>query len=416
MRYELFIADRYLRSKQRTGFISIITYISAAGVMIGVAALVIVLYVANGFESEVRSRIIGADSHIKLTLFHGAPMGDYAAVRETVMEIPHVIGGSAFIDGKGMLKSHNRIEGSLIKGIDASTVDEIGDLKETIVAGELTFTPVEILTDSMPNPRALSGIILGKQLSFRLGATTGDTIIAISPLNMTSLFSSPQVMKFVVTGIFERGIFEYDDTYSYISIEAAQKLFELGSTVTGIEFKLDDLNRADLVRVAIDETLHYPYFTRTWFDLHSNLFRWMKMEKWMFTILLSLIITVAAFNIISSQIMMVLEKKREIGILKALGVTSKGIQRIFLYEGLIIGVTGTIAGLILGYAVCWGQIYFEWFSLPGDVYFLSVLPVKMQIIDFIIIAFVSLCLAVIASVYPSRWAGKLEPVDAIRYE
>lgn len=431
MKYELFIANRYLRSKRRTGFISLITYLSAAGVTIGVAALVIVLSVTNGFEVEVRDRILGADSHIKLTLFHEAPMRRYDDILEQLLTFPHVIGGSPFIMGKGMLRHGRSVEGVLVKGIDETTVGQVENLPEIIIAGELRLKPLapqekatsdERLFDPEDNEtfrsvsRELQGIILGKQLSFRLGAAIGDSVIAISPTGLTSLLSSPVISRFVVTGIFETGIFEYDDTYSYISLEAAQDLFLLGSAITGLEFKLDHIESADQVKSAIEDSLGYPYFVRTWYDMHSTLFRWMKLEKWLYTILLSLIILVAAFNIVSSQIMMVLEKRREIGILKAIGASNRGIMRIFLYEGLIVGVIGTFLGLVLGWATCMGQVKFQWFSLPGDVYFLSSLPVRMQVQDFIIISIVSLVLTLLATVYPARRASALDPVDAIRYE
>ncbi|MBT7789439.1 MAG: FtsX-like permease family protein [Calditrichaeota bacterium] len=430
MGYELFIAERYLRSKRRTGFISIITYISAAGVMVGVAALVIVLSVANGFEAEVRNRIIGADAHIKLNLFHQMPMSNYVETLQKVSTVKHIVGASPYIEGKGMLRKNKTVEGALLKGIDESTIDQVGDLPNTIVAGKLALRPESINADSsrhhssgfpdsnqpLNNPGKMSGIVLGAQLSYKLGAFIGDTLIAISPTAMTSFLSAPQVKKFIVTGIFETGIFQYDDTFSYISIESAQDLFMTERAVSGIEIKLENLDQADGVKAELESLLGYPYHARTWYSMHSTLFRWMKMEKWLFTILLSLIILVAAFNIVSSQIMIVLEKRREIGILKAIGASREGIMKIFLYEGMIVGVVGTFLGLIVGYGVCWGQQTFEWLSLPGDVYFLSTLPVQMQILDFIVITIVSLGLAILASVYPARRASALDPVEAIRYE
>jgi len=421
VRYELFIALRYLRSKRRTGFISLITYISAAGVMIGVAALVIVLSAANGFESEVRDRIIGADAHLKLTLFHGAPFENYQATLEKTRALLHVVGASPFISGKGMIRKERSVEGALIKGIDPVTVGEVGDLPSKIVAGSLDLDPPvpepQSNDDLSPRPRVmLPGIILGRQIAFRLGAAVGDSLILISPSGMTSLFSAPSMMRFRVAGVFETGIFEYDDNYCYISLASAQKLYEMGSTVTGIEFKLDKMNHAEQVKARMSELLGYPYYPESWYDLHATLFRWMKLEKWLFTILLSLIIMVAAFNIVSSQIMIVLEKQREIGILKAMGASRREIVRIFLYEGLIIGIVGTTLGLLAGYAVCWGQLTFKWFSLPGDVYFLNSLPIRMQALDFVVIALVSMGLSILASVYPARRAGALDPVVAIRYE
>jgi len=241
-------------------------------------------------------------------------------------------------------------------------------------------------------------------------------LIAVSPAGMTGMLSTPKLKRLMVSGVFETGIYEYDDAFSFISIDAAQDLFDLTEAVTGIELKLDNLERADIVKHIIERDFGYPYYARTWYDMHRTLFHWMKLEKWLFMILLSLIILVAAFNIVSSQIMMVLEKKREIGILKAIGATRKEIMRIFLYEGLIVGGVGTVFGLILGWGLCWAQQTYKFFSLPGDVYLLNYFPVRMQVTDFIIISIVSLILTLLATVYPARRAGTLDPVEAIRYE
>jgi len=429
LNYELFIAGRYLSSKRRTGFISLITVFSAVGIMIGVAALVIVLSVANGFQAEVRNRIIGVDSHLKLTKFHEAPLTEYEKIIAQVSKLEHVLAASPYIMGKGLLRYGKSVEATLMKAVDEETVGDVNDLPRIIVAGMMTlsanvYSDGTITTNNNPSDQlevkipesGLHGIILGKQLAFRLGATVGDSIIAISPTEMTSMFSAPQMKRFMVTGVFETGIFEYDDTYSYIGLDAGQDFFNLGNGVTGIDFNLDNMENAEIVKVKIQDDLGYPYYVRTWYDNHRTLFRWMKLEKWLYTILLSLIILVAAFNIISSQIMLVLEKKREIGILKAIGMNRKGIIRIFLYEGIIIGTVGTILGLTLGWAVCYGQQTFQWLSLPGDVYFLNVLPVLMQPLDFLIITIVSIILTIAATAYPAMKAGSLDPVEVIRYE
>ncbi len=438
MIFELFVANRYLRSKRRTGFISLITYISILGIMIGVAALVIVLSVTNGFETEVRERIINVDAHIKVAKFSDATsdatMDNYREVADRLRYFDHVVGVSPYIQDKGMLRFGTSIEGVFFKGIDEATVDQVSDLRNTLVAGELRVDPRSnaepdpdsTITEKSEDPLAtplfsdadptIPGIILGAQLSFRLNAVVGDVIIAISPTGMTGMFSSPQVERLVVTGVFETGFYEYDDTYCYVSIQTAQKLFLLENAVSGIELKLDDVDQASEVKKLVDEKLRYPFYARTWHDMHITLFRWMKIEKWLYTILLSLIILVAAFNIVSSQIMMVLEKRREIGILRAIGTSRKQIMRIFMLEGLIIGITGTILGDLLGYGLCWAQLKYRFFSLPGDVYFLSSLPVKMEFFDFVLITLVSLILTLLATVYPARRAGSLDPVDTIRYE
>lgn len=428
MNFEFFIASRYLRSKQRTGFISLITYISAGGVMIGTAALVIVLSVMNGFEGEVRTRIIGADAHIRLTEFHDSPLDNWQSIRDSITSIRHILGLSPYVQGKGMIRRGRVVEGVMIRGIDVSTIGKVSDLPRNVVAGNLAILPsqirqrvVEQAESGQQNPppdstSALPGIVLGRQLAFRMNVNVGDSLILISPSGMVSLMSSPKIARFVLTGIFETGIYEYDDLFAYIPLSDSQELLELGTAVTGLEIKLDHLDAAKAVADEIDNRLGYPYYPQTWEDMHKTLFRWMKIEKWMYTILLSLIILVAAFNIISSQIMVVLEKRREIGILKAMGATRESVMKIFMYEGLIVGTTGTLAGLILGWGLCRAQQVYKFFSLPGDVYFLNSLPVKMQSLDFVVIALVSLALTLIASIYPARRAGKLDPVQAIRYE
>jgi len=399
--------------------------------MIGVAALVITLSVMNGFETEVRDRIIGADAHIRLTMFHEIPMRNWPAAVDSLKVIPHISGISPFIQSKGMLRRGQQIEGAIVKGVDLRTVAAVSDLPKTIVAGNLDFenpaaspflNAEAILSSSSSSssspssPLLLSGLVLGRQLAFRLGAALGDTVVLFSPAGMTSLFSAPLLKRFIVAGIFETGIYEYDDAFVYISLSDAQHLFELENQVTGLEIKLDRADRAEIAARQIEDKLPYPFYPRTWNDMHRTLFRWLKIEKWLYTILLSLIILVAAFNIISSQIMIVLEKRREIGILKAIGATRQGIVKIFMYEGLIVGIFGTTAGLILGWALCKAQQTYKFFALPGDVYFLDSLPVRMQVLDFIVIGLVAMGLTLLATVYPAHRAGKLDPVEAIRYE
>jgi lipoprotein-releasing system permease protein len=226
----------------------------------------------------------------------------------------------------------------------------------------------------------------------------------------------PALRTFQVTGLFETGIYEFDDVFAYVSMKEAQRLFEMGDKVSGLEIKLDDMNNAAGVATKIREHLGYPYAAITWFDMNKNLFSWMQLEKWGMFIILSLIIMVAAFNIISTLIMIVLEKTKEIGILKSMGASSSGIMKIFMFEGLIGGVVGTVLGCIIGFVVCWAQEKFQFFSLPPDVYIISALPILMKARDFIFIALAALFLCFMATFYPARKASKLDPVEAIRYE
>lgn len=410
MSYELFIATRYLKSKRRTGFISLISYISIAGVTIGVAALIIVLSVMNGFETEVRGRIIGTDAHIRLTTHHEEGFAQADSVMELVRGIHHISGVSPYVMDKGMIRNSNYTEGVIVRGVDSATIGKVSDLPEKIIYGGLHLGRQDVT-----GHENLPGIVLGRFLADRLYATLGDTVVLFSP-GAAGSFMQPRARQFHVAGVFETGLYEYDDIFAYISIAEAQELFRMGDKVTGLEIKLDNFDRAKQVKEAIQDILPYPYAPRTWYEMHRNLFNWMKIEKWMSFILLSLIIIVAAFNIISSLIMVVLEKKKDIGILKSMGATNAGIRRIFIYEGLAVGVVGTVLGTIIGWGLCALQIKYEFFSLPPDVYFLNVLPILIQPFDIIAVAFAALVLCLLASIYPAHKAATLVPVEAIRYE
>jgi len=397
---------------QRHVFASIISFLSIFGICIGVAALIITLSVMNGFESEVRSRIIGFDAHVRVRTFHQRPMENYQAVMEEIRNIPHVVGMSPYIIEKALIKSKEATEGLVIKGVDPQTVTQVSDLAENINYGQLNLGEV-----SVPGREPLPGIVLGYNLADRLMAGLGDEVIIISPAGITGVLGQiPPMKKFRVAGYFETGMFEFDDTYAYISLESAQPLFRLGNSVSGIEIKLDDRLRAEEVASAIDNRLGYPYRALTWFEMNKTLFSWMTIEKWAMFIILSLIILVAAFNIISSLIMVVLEKTKEIGILKSMGATSGGVMKVFMFEGLVAGSIGTVLGCILGYVVCWAQLKYKFLSLPSDIYFISSLPIQMRTSDFVSIVVAAFLLCFTATLYPSWKAARLDPVVAIRYE
>jgi len=412
MSYELFIATRYLKSKRKTGFISLITYISILGVTIGVAALIVVLSIMNGFESEVRERIIGFGAHIELRKFHSLGVEDYQKLIDQIKNIDHIKGISPYINEKALIISKSKKSGLGVKGIDAKTVSQVSDIKDNITYGEFNI-------GNVPSDRRKTypGIILGVYLADKLDVDLGDKVSILSPTGISPLMSKiPAMRTFVVTGFFETGIFEFDDVFAYVSIKEAQRLFEMKDKVTGLEIKLDDLDKADLVANKVDQILGYPYATVTWFEMNKNLFSWMEIEKWGAFIILSLIIMVAAFNIVSTLIMVVLEKTKEIGILKSMGASSSGILKIFMFEGLVGGVIGTILGCVIGYGLCWSQIEFQYFSLPADVYIINALPVLMKFRDFILISGAGILLCFLATIYPARKASKLDPVEAIRYE
>ena len=408
--FEFFIAKRYFKAKRRTGFISIITYVSIAGVMIGVTALILVLSVMNGFEQEVRSRLLGADAHLRVRKFYLEPITRTDSLMNLILHTKHVVGASPVIVDKGMISGKQRQYATVVKAIDPKLADKVTDLKSKIVLGDLDFSPMLI------HGKMLPGIVLGRYLADALYAThIGDVVTLWTMPKRGGIFTQPRVKQFYVAGLVEIGYYEYDKTLSYISLKDARELFGIKG-VTWIEVKLDNFELAGKVAAQLEDELGYPYTTETWFQLNRSLYSWMEIEKWGAFVILSLIIMVAAFNIISSLIMVVMEKTREIGILKSMGASSSSIMKIFLYEGLLVGVIGTVLGCIIGYGAGFLQLHYHIISLPPDVYLINSLPIVMEWKDFVAISSMSILLSLLASFYPSYRASKLTPVEAIRYE
>jgi len=411
MSFEIFVAKKYFKAKKRTGFISIITFVSIAGVTIGVTALILVLSVMNGFESEVRSKLIDADAHIRLRKFYNQTITEVDKLMETAEKNPHVIGASPVIREDCMIRSKTTQRPTAVKGVDPATFDKISHIKEKMILGELDFSKKKIDGKEMP------GIILGRYLADRLlTLDVGEVVTLFTIPKEGSIFTQPKAMQFYVAGIVEFGYYEFDRIFSFISLESAQDLFNIPGGITWVEIKIDDYYQADKVAKQIEDELGYPFTTLTWFELNKSLFSWMEIEKWGAFIILSLIIMVAAFNIISSLIMIVMEKTREIGILKSMGATSNSIMKIFMYEGIGIGLIGTVLGSLIGYSVGFMQLKYKIISLPADVYIIDSLPIEMHLLDFIAISSIALILCFLASVYPAYKASRLYPVEAIRYE
>ncbi|GAB4336812.1 MAG: lipoprotein-releasing ABC transporter permease subunit [Calditrichia bacterium] len=412
MGYESFIARRYFRAKRKTGFISIITYVSIIGVMIGVAALDIVLSSFNGFEGEVRTRLINADAHIQLRKYHSEGIKNYYAISDSIRRLPHVLGAAPVIRQEGVIRSREGNQPCVIRAVDPQRIADVSEVPKHIVSGNFDLGIQTV------DGREMYGIVLGRYLAENLMIFSPGEVVTLFVISENaSIFSPPVVKQFVVTGISEIGFFEYDKVLAYISLEAGQKLFRMPNSVSWIEVKLDDYNLAGKVAPQITEIVGgYPFVARTWFELNRSLYSWMTIEKWGAFVILSLIIMVAAFNIVSSLIMIVMEKTREIGILKSMGASSHSIMRIFLWEGTIIGILGTGLGSLIGFVVCYLQQTFGLVKLPSDVYLIDRLPVHMQWTDFTAIALVGIMLCLVASVYPAYKASRLEPVEAIRYE
>lgn len=410
MSFEYFIAKRYFGAKRQTGFISIITYVSIAGIMIGVTALILVLSVMNGFEQEVRTRLIGADAHLRIRKYFTEPIAQPDSLIKIIKKNEHVRGVSPAISEESMIKSQSTQRPAVIKAIDIATADQVTEISNKMVLGNLDFS------EKIINGRRLHGIVLGRYLADALMALNPGDIVSVWAMPKEGgIFSQPKIMQFYVAGLVEFGYYEYDKILAYISIKDAQQLFDMNG-VSWIELSLDDYQKADIVGKEISRELGYPYTSQTWFERHKSLFSWMEIEKWLAFIILSLIIMVAAFNIVSSLVMVVMDKTREIGILKSMGATSKSIMRIFMFEGMLVGVIGTALGCTIGYVVAFLQIQFDLIPLPSDVYLINSFPVELQLVDFVSIASMSIFLSFISSVYPAYKASKLVPVEAIRYE
>lgn len=409
MSYEFFIAKRYLKSRRKTKFVSVITIISVGGVLIGVAALNFVLSMMNGFEKEVRSRIVGTTAHVSVFASYAEGIEDYQELVPEIKKAKHVMEVAPFIYYKAAIASKEGSDGIVVRGIDPEKEKLVTDIERNVKVGNLDLEAEE---------EELPGILLGATLADRLGVELEEKVVLFSLKegSLTTGWSAPKASKLKVKGIFETGMYEYDASLAYISLATAQKLFNLDNKVTGLHVKLDDLYKAEKVAKELELKLGYHYYAMDWMHMHKNLFSWMALEKYAMFIVLSLIVAVAAFNIISTLIMVVIEKRKEIGILKSMGATNTSIMKIFMFEGLVVGIIGTLLGSGLGYLLCWIQRTFNLISLPAEIYFISSLPVDMRVLDFGIVATAAIALTFLATIYPAKRASQLTPVEAIRYE
>ena len=415
MTFELFISLRYLLAKRRQTFISLITIISVAGVAVGVMALIVVLAVMNGFQEDLRARILGITSHVVVGNFSGT-LSDYREVIDEVQKESSVVAATPFIYTQVMLSSGRSVSGAIMRGIDPQSASKVINIQKNMKQGNLSdLLPPS--ADSGASAPVRAGIILGSELAGHLGVRHGDWITVISPVGrLTPMGQSPRSKLFQIVGIFQSGMYEYDNTLAYADLKEAQQFLGVGDTVTGVEIRVDDIYDAKKVSEAIVTRLGHPYWVRDWMQMNSSLFSALKLEKVVMFIILTLIVLVAAFNIVSSLIMMVMEKTRDIAILKAMGATTARIRKIFVLEGLMIGVSGTILGLLGGFGLCALLKKYKFIELPPDVYYISTLPVHLEILDVVVIALSAVIISLVATIYPSRQAAGLDPAEALRYE
>lgn len=410
MRFEYFIGRRYLRAKQRQAFISLITLLSISGVAVGVMALIVVIAVMAGFESDLKSRILGVESHI-VVMKHVDRFEDYSRIMEVLEKMQGVQATTPFIMTQVMIRSSSGLSGAMIRGIAPDTVGRVikNFNADDLVRLDGSSSPVGSSSD-------LPGIILGKELARSLGVSKGDMVHVITPRGtITPAGIMPAMKRFKVVGRFESGMYEYDGSLAYIHLRDAQKLTNLDESVTGIEVRIQDIYQAASISKNISSTLGFPYWTKNWMQMNRNLFSALKLEKTVMFIILALIILVAAFNIASTLIMMVMEKTRDIAILKTMGATDRSIRKIFVFKGMAIGALGTFIGVTLGVVLCKLLEHYQFIELPGDVYYISKLPVLLKMMDIGIIAISSLAICFLSTLYPARQASRLNPVEAIRY-
>ena len=409
MAFEFFIGRRYLKAKKKEAFISLITLLSTAGVTLGVMALIVVIAVMSGAEADLQSRILMIQPHITL-MRYGGQFSDYPSLRQQILQDEDVLSVAPYVYSQAMLRSAAGISGALIKGIDpnASRLQIKGYDKshlEVPAAGR----PASVSANAPPP------IVIGARLAEKLKVDRDDVVYLILPQSaQTRTTRLPKMQRFRVTGFFETGFHDYDQTFAFIHLGDAQQMLNMRDAVSGLEIKIKDLFQAQEHAVKLADSLGFPYWARDWMSANRNIFLSLKQQKVVMYVILSLIVLVAAFSIASTLIMTVIEKTRDIAILKAMGASRRSIRKIFVFNGMVIGMIGTVLGMIAGFILCAILQRYKFIDLPGDVYYFTSLPIKLEPLDILIISTAALILCWLATLYPAHQASRLPPVEGIR--
>jgi lipoprotein-releasing system permease protein len=407
--YEIFVSLRYLKTKKRYGSISLNTFISIAGVVIGVATSIITLSVMTGFQGYFQDKILSAMPHIVVMEYTGSGVKDQLALKEKVERVAHVKATTPFIYAQSMLTSGDRMQGVVVRGIHPKTEARVTDLPKNMTVGTLA----DLVNAKGQQPR----IIIGEDLARKLGVSVGETITMVNPLGEeTAIGIVPKMRKFTLAGLFDAGMYDYNTGFVYISLAEAQKFFEMPGRVSGVQVRVDDIYQADKIASAIQASAGYPFYTRNWMEMNKNFFSALLLEKIGMSLILVVIIVVASFNIIGTLTMIVMEKSREIAILKSMGSPARSIMKIFMFAGLAIGCLGTAIGSIIGYGAVTIITRSDIISLPKDVYQISNLPLSISGLDVLVISLTAIGISFLATLYPSWQAAKQDPVEVLRYE
>ena len=396
MRTEFFISWRFFCTKRKEKFISLISVISILGVAIGVMALIVVIAVMSGFDRDLRDKIVGNYSHITLTSYRSIGADEYRDIIKKITSRPHVKGISPYVQGQVLVRERDRFFALGLRGIEPATETGVTRIKQYVIAGDIARLGED-------------GVVIGKELALYLGLGLNSNFLVHSPLG------KPYNLK--VVGIFNSGMYDYDMNLVFVHLNLAQQILGLPNQVSAIAIKLDNLYLAGKVRDELSAILGFNYSLKTWMEANQNFFAALKLEKLTMFIILTLIILVASFNIVSTLIVMVIEKTKDIGILKALGMTSSAIRKIFTYDGLIIGSLGTLSGALGGILLCGLLKKYQFIKLPQDIYYIDRLPVAIEFWpDIVLIILSAMAITLVSTIYPANKASSLKPVEALRYE
>ncbi|HET9679353.1 MAG TPA: lipoprotein-releasing ABC transporter permease subunit [Gammaproteobacteria bacterium] len=410
---ELYIGLRYLRAKRRNHFISVISLISVSGIALGVMALIVVLSVMNGFQTELRSRILSMTSHATVTGFDGT-LRDWEPIKQQVLEHPRVVGAAPYVEGRGMLTHSGSMSGVMLRGILPEQASAVSDIGENIIAGSLGALDA-----------GEYGIVLGQELAYALGVGVGDSVILmIAQGTVTPAGFMPRLRRFDVVGIFKVGMYEYDRNMAIVHMDDAARMFLMGDAISGVRMRLDDMFNAPQVTYELSRSISGPLYFSDWTRSHANFFRAIQTEKTVMFVILTLIVAVAAFNIISTLVMVVTDKQADIAILRTLGLSPRSVMVVFMVQGLVIGLIGTIVGVTFGVLIAanvesivnWLEQIFQTDFLPASVYYISSLPSEMQLSDVVTIGLVAFVMTFLSTLYPSWRAARTQPAEALRYE